>query len=85
MQAYEVMGQKTDVYRDYTNLNFVDKNIESIYPEDVDGYSVSILGRLIRWVMAASKLRHHDIIRRKALQKKAKEQREDAIHREIKR
>lgn len=66
-------------------LSFVEKNIENIVPEDVDAYSASIMGRLIRWIQAAVKLRRSDVIRRKALHRRAKELREEAISKEAKR
>lgn len=79
---YEPLGPKDDEYTYYTTLNFVEKNIDHYYPEDVDTYSCSILARLMRWVLTAVKLRRADIVRRKAHQKKAKDMREDAINRE---
>lgn len=79
---YEAQGQKTEQYAYYHTLNFVEKNIEHYYPEDIDAYSASILGRLLRWVLNVVKLRKQDIVRRKALQKKARDQREEAISKE---
>lgn len=66
-------------------MNFIEKNIEHYYPEDIDAYNASVLGRLLRWVLSVVKLRRQDIVRRKALQKKAKDHREEAISKEAKR
>lgn len=82
---YEPQGQKKDDYEYYHTLNFIEKNIEHYYPEDIDAYNASVLGRLLRWVLSVVKLRRQDIVRRKALQKKAKDQREEAISKEAKR
>jgi hypothetical protein len=82
---FEAQGHKTASYPYYHTLNFLEKNIEQYYPEDIDAYNVSILGRLLKWMHALIKLRKSDIVRRKALQKKAKDQREEAISKEAKR
>jgi hypothetical protein len=63
-------------------LNYVERNIEHYYPEDIDAYSSAILGRIMRWIVNAVKLRRQDIVRRKIHFKKEKDAREDAIQRE---
>ncbi len=85
MLDYEPVGSKEDDYAYYTTLNFLEKNIEHFYPEDIEAYSSSVLGRLFKWVTAMAKIRKQDIIRRKALQKKAKDAREEATQKETKR
>lgn len=59
--------------------------MEGLHAEDVDGYSAAIMGRILRWLTAALKLRKQDVTRRIALQKKAKDLREEAIQKEDKR
>ena len=85
MWKYEALGEKKNEYKVYQTLNFIEKNIEQYHPDDVDVYSSTILGRLLRWMLSAIKLRRQDIIRRRSLQKKAFDKREEAIQREAKR
>jgi hypothetical protein len=85
MNDYEAVGQKEDEYREYQSINFIDRNIENYYIEDADAYSAAVVGRIMRWVQAAVKLRRADIVRRKALFRRAKELREEAIVNEQKR
>jgi hypothetical protein len=59
-------------------LNFIERNIEGINPEDVDNYHLT-LGKLYRWMLLAMKTRKEDITRRKALKKRAREHRERQI------
>lgn len=67
LAEYEAQGAKPEERAAYTTLNFLEKNVENYYPEDVDAYSASMVGRLLRWLLAAVKLRRQDVIRRKAL------------------
>lgn len=53
----------------------MEKNIEGINPEDVDAYNMT-LGKLFKWLLLSIQTRKQDIIRRKALKRKAKEERE---------
>ena len=82
---YEPQGPKPRPQAYYTTLNFIEKNIEHYYPEDIDAYSASILGRIFKWILNAVKLRRQDIVRRISLQRRAKDQREEAIQKEAKR
>ena len=59
-----------------TCLNFIEKNVEAFIQEDVDAYSLT-LGRLFKWLKGAIATRKEDIIRRKALRKKAREDRDN--------
>ena len=52
--------------------------MEGILPDDVDAYNLHV-GRLFKWLLSAIKIRKDDIIRRKALRKKAREERENLI------
>jgi hypothetical protein len=79
MNDYEAVGQKDDEYKEYQSINFIERNIENYYVEDADAYQASVVGRVMRWVQAAVKLRRADIVRRKALFRRAKELREEAI------
>jgi hypothetical protein len=84
---FNALGPKDEDFRVCHQLPFIERNIEqySNFPEDVDSYSAAILGRLLRWMTNALKLRKQDIIRRLSLQRRAKEQREEAITKEEKR
>ena len=72
------MGPKEERYWAYQTINFIEKNIEGIMPEDVDAYNMT-LGKLFKWMLLAIQNRKNDVIRRKALKKKAREDREKAI------
>lgn len=85
MNDYEAVGQKEDEYKEYQSINFIERNIENYYVEDADAYQAAVVGRVMRWVQAAVKLRRADIVRRKALFRRAKELREEAIVNEQKR
>jgi len=67
MAEYEGVGQKDEEFREFQSINFIDRNIENYYIEDADAYSAAVVGRIMRWVQAAVKLRRADIVRRKAL------------------
>jgi hypothetical protein len=75
---YRVLDPKEDHFIRYQTLNFIEKNIEGINQEDVDTYNLT-LGKLYKWVLLAIKTRKEDIIRRKALKKKAREERDALI------
>jgi hypothetical protein len=50
MIDYDAVGAKEDEYREYQSINFIDRNIENYYQEDIDAYTSSVLGRIFRWV-----------------------------------
>ena len=50
MALYEPIGEKTqEDFKEYQQLAFLKKNIESVEEEKVDEYSVT-MGRIHRWV-----------------------------------
>lgn len=59
-------------------MNFIERNIEAINIEDVEAYNMT-LGKLFKWLQLSVKTRKDDITRRKALKKKASEDREKMI------
>jgi len=75
---YRVLGPQENHQQRYTTLNFIEKNIEGINPDDVDNYHLT-LGKLFRWLLLAFKTRKEDITRRKALAKRAREHRDTLI------
>jgi len=60
-------------------LNFIERNVESVNPEEVDAYNLT-LGRVFKWLLLAVRTRKDDITRRKAMTKKAREEREELIN-----
>ena len=72
------MGPKEEHQPRYTTVNFLEKNIEGVVPEEVDHYNMT-LGKLFKWLQLAIRTRKEDIIRRKALKKRAREHREALI------
>eukprot|EP00347_Sterkiella_histriomuscorum_P002901 403366357 len=77
---FNPMGSRDEVtyLPRYQTINFIERNIEGINPEDVDAYNMTI-GKLFKWLLLAIRTRKDDIIRRKALQKKAREHRDSQI------
>ena len=75
MAKYEIWGEKKGTYKPYQTINFCEKIISALNPEDVDAYNLG-LGKLYRWNKMAIEGRKQDITRRKILQKKGKEERE---------
>lgn len=75
------MGPKEDHILRYHTLNFIEKNLENIVPEEVDAYNVT-LGKLFKWLLLVIKTRKEDIMRRKALKRRQREERELLIQKE---
>lgn len=78
MSDYKSLGPKEQIHQRYQTLNFIEKNIEGINPEDVDAYHMT-LGKLFRWLSLAIRTRKEDIVRRKALKKRTREERENLL------
>jgi hypothetical protein len=81
---YWPIGPKEDSYKEYEKFAFIQKNIEGITEEAVDEYSVA-LGKLYRWMLLAIETRIENVKIRRALKKKAKEERQAALDREAER
>lgn len=75
MIYFNALGPKEEPFERYQTLNFIERNIDSINPDDVDTYNLC-LGKLFKWALLALKTRKDDITRRKALKLKARELRE---------
>ena len=75
MAKYEIFGEKKGEFKKYHTINFCEKISSSFTQEEVDAYNPG-LGKLFKWNKMAIEGRKTDITRRKALQKKAKEDRE---------
>ena len=86
--TYSPTGAKTEEYKKYWLINFVEKNISGIEQETVDGYS-GPLGKLFRWLQTAIQIRKDDILKRKIQKRKEREERatkqQQAEEREAKR
>ncbi len=74
LMTYSPSGSKTDEYKRYWILNFIERNLSGIEQETVDAYS-GILGRLFKWVQQALAIRKDDILRRKIQKRKEREER----------
>jgi len=59
-------------------LNYVERLVATLNQEEVDAHHVAF-GKLLKWVNNAIASRKQDITRRKALTKKAREEREQRI------
>lgn len=72
MVKYKTWGEKKDEYKPYMRINYVEKLIAEVTQEEVDNYHVG-LGKLFKWLSMAVNTRKQDVIRRKAIQKKNRE------------
>jgi hypothetical protein len=75
---YEMLGPKDGKYEGWQTINYCERLISEIQPEDVENYHVGF-SKLFKWLQQAIELRKQDIIRRKALAKRASETREAKI------
>lgn len=73
MKEYKVWDAKTDEYRPYMRLNYVENLIAPLVQEDVTAYHEG-MGKLFKWLKMAVTTRKLDIIRRKATQKRNREE-----------
>jgi len=73
MATYKVYGEKKDEYRPYMRLNYIENLISPFTQEEVDAYHPG-LGKLFKWLKMAISTRKQDVIRRKAIQKKNREE-----------
>lgn len=78
MSEFKVWGAKDSEFKAYHTINYCERLIQDIQQEDVDNYS-SAFGKIFKWLSTAVALRKQDIIRRKALTRKARENREAKI------
>lgn len=73
MATYLVYSEKKDEYRPYMRINYVENLIKDMTQEEVDLYHPG-LGKLFKWLKMAISTRKQDVIRRKAIQKKNREE-----------
>jgi len=59
-------------------LNFIERNISGIVPAEVDEFNMT-LGRLFKWLLLAIENRRLNIVRRKALIAKDRDERDSKI------
>ena len=78
MANYEIMGPKEEAYAKYQTLNYIEKIIDGIEQAQVDEFNMAA-GRLFRWLKLAIENRKLDIVRRKALILKEREERDSKI------
>lgn len=78
MGEYKCLGAKPEEVRRYNTINYVERILSEFQQEEVDAYHLGV-GKLFRWANQAVALRKNDIVRRKALSKKAAKDREDKI------
>lgn len=78
MSEYEVRGGKAAEFRSFNTLNFIDTLLVGCVQEEVEAYHPGF-GRLFKWLTTAVATRKQDITRRKAMTKRAREDREAKI------
>jgi len=84
MTEYKIMGQKESEFKAYQTFNYVDMLLTDITQEQVDEFNMTA-GRLFRWLTLAVEQRKADIIRRKALIQKERDERESKMEAKAKR
>lgn len=70
MKTYRILGAKPDEVRKFNTVNYVERIVSEFNAEEVENYNIG-MGKLFKWVSQAVTLRKADIVRRKALNKKA--------------
>ncbi len=73
MKAYKLWGEKKEEYLPYQRINFTSNVLQTYSQEEVDAYHKGV-GKLFKWLKMAINSRKNDIIRRKAIQKKNREE-----------
>ena len=73
MANYKVWGSKEDEYRPFMRINYTEKLMSSFILEDVDAYHTG-LGKLFKWLKMAITARKQDVVRRKAIWTKNREE-----------
>ncbi len=78
MCEYQLRGAKPQEFRAFNTLNFIDSLVAGLVQEEVELHHPGI-GRIFKWLQTTVATRKQDITRRKALAKRAKEDREAKI------
>lgn len=77
LMTYTPVGPKEGEYKRYQLLNFVEKNIEGYTLEEMEQYSW-YLSKLFKWVTTMVEHRKEDILKRREIKEKLKEERQQA-------
>lgn len=80
IKEYVIFGPKNEV-KEYQKINFILKNLEDYKLEDVESYSL-LFGQIIKYIKITCQLRRADVIKRKLLNNKLKEERAKATEEE---
>lgn len=78
MSDYTFQGPKDGKYEKYQTLNYIEKIITGIEPNDVTEFNMCA-GRLFTWLKLAIENRKLDVVRRAALIQKEREERDSKI------
>lgn len=81
IKEYQPFGAKTDEYKEYQKLCYLQDNLSGFTQEEVDEYSVA-LGRLYKWLTFALELRIEDVKMRRVKKKKERDHREECEEKE---
>ena len=76
MMEYTPTGAKAQDFKKYQTINYIEKCLEGITAVQVDEFNTTVFGRLFTWLRFAIDSRKADIIRRKALIHKEREERD---------
>jgi hypothetical protein len=78
---YNPVGPKPDEFKPYQKINFIEKLIAEVDPEQVEAYSHTFV-KLLNWLRLAIEARRENVISRILNTKRLKAEREQAIQQE---
>ena len=78
MSDYSFQGPKNGNYEKYQIINYIEKIITGMEPNDVTEFNMCA-GRLFTWLKLAIENRKLDVVRRSALIQKEREERDSKI------
>ena len=79
IKNYTPIGPKEDEYKKYQLINFIEKKCEEITMEDMEQYSW-YLSKLYKWMTTMIEHRKEDIMKRREIKEKEREEREQALN-----
>lgn len=78
LKAYQSIGSKDSSYKAYQSISYIEKLIDGINAELVGEYNL-VASKLLAWLQLAVENRKSDIVRRRALIHKEREDRDSKI------
>lgn len=79
IQAYTPIGPKDGSFKKYQVINFIERNLESIDHVEMEQYSW-YLSKYYKWILTMIEYRKEDVMKRRAVKTKEREEREHALN-----